>query len=74
MILILENYAMLEGKYKGMIGDVRLSNTASLSFFYDKEYKRSDVLSKPDGYGHGNTYEDFYKVVLYKKFPCEPHK
>lgn len=69
MLLCLEHAMMMTGKYKGIVADARLSNKPSLGFFESCGYKVSKELSRPDGYKRGDSYEDRYKVVLYKKFP-----
>lgn len=69
MLMVLENAMLMTGKFRGMVGDVRLSNKPSLAFFKNSGYVPSNDLSRPNGYSHGNTPEERYKVVLYKNFP-----
>ena len=68
LLAVLENYMMATGKYRGIVLDVRASNTPSLTFFKTKGYVVSK-RSKPEGYVTGDTRMDRYKVVLYKRFP-----
>jgi ribosomal protein S18 acetylase RimI-like enzyme len=68
LLSVLETYMMATGKYRGIVLDVRASNTASLTFFKEKGYVVSK-RSKPEGYSTGSTRMERYKVVLYKRFP-----
>ena len=69
LITVLENYMRSTGRYRGIILDVRASNTASLTFFRNAGYLVSKKQSRPEGYNTGVTQMDRYKVVMYKKFP-----
>ena len=69
LMMVLENAMLMTGKYRGMIGDVRLSNVPSLAFFKNNGYSVSPELSRANGYTHGDTPEEKYKIVLYKQFP-----
>jgi ribosomal protein S18 acetylase RimI-like enzyme len=69
LLTVLENYMRATGKYRGIILDVRASNTASLTFFRKHGYIVSKNRSRPEGYTTGDTRMERYKVVMYKKFP-----
>jgi ribosomal protein S18 acetylase RimI-like enzyme len=69
LMMVLENSMLMTGRFKGVVADVRLSNTPSLTFFKNLGYTVSDTLSGKEMYKQGETPEERYKVVLYKKFP-----
>lgn len=69
LLAVLERYMMSTGKYRGIILDIRASNTASLTFFRNAGYIVSKKRSREEGYGTGKTRMERYKVVMYKKFP-----
>lgn len=73
LLMTLENLLMHTQEYRGLIMDVRRSNTKAINFYQKAGFIQSARHSHEDGYAEGKTEEDRYKVVMYKKFPiCKP--
>jgi ribosomal protein S18 acetylase RimI-like enzyme len=54
---------------RGVVADVRESNTPSLNFFLTKHaFSIHQGASAPGWYERGNTLEDRHKIVCYKTF------
>lgn len=68
LVLILYDHMIVLG-HRGIVGDVRKSNTPSLNFFINKHcFLKHSFLSKPYAYDEGETQDDRHKVVVYKPF------
>ena len=73
LLMTLENLLLRTREYRGMIADVRRSNTKAINLYQKMGFTQSETHSKPDGYNEGKTEDDRFKVVMYKKFPlCRP--
>ena len=61
---------LLDSKeYRGVVADVRKSNSISLKFFTGKHwFFEHPELSRPGWYEKGETPDDKYKIVVYKPF------
>ena len=54
---------------RGVVADVRKSNTPSLNFFIQKHaFSVNQGASAPGWYERGNTPEERHKIVVYKTF------
>jgi ribosomal protein S18 acetylase RimI-like enzyme len=68
LLVMLENHLLMSGKCLGIVADVRRSNIPSLTFFDKNNYTHSVKLSQKEGYERGDTPDDRYKIVIYRKF------
>ena len=61
---------LLDAKeYRGVVADVRKSNSVSLRFFTGKHwFFEHPTLSRPGWYERGESLDDRYKIVVYKPF------
>jgi ribosomal protein S18 acetylase RimI-like enzyme len=72
LLIMLYEHLHEAKEYRGVVADVRKTNTPSLKFFTGKHlFFKHNELSRSKWYERGETEDDRYKIVVYKPFYSE---